>query len=146
MYGKATLKDFTHTKCVAGAVARQHNADPKNPDRINAEITACTKTKTSDEWVELLNEAGVPCGPILKVDQVFANPQVQHLGIAQPVNSHERGASHLVGQPIIMSRTPSRIASPPPTAMYQVFRSAGSIAISAMRPDISAGPMPPASL
>ena len=58
----------------------------------------------------------MPCGEINTIDQVFANPQVKHLGIAQPVDSHERGASHLVGQPIIMSRTPSRIASPPPTA------------------------------
>ena len=48
--------------------------------------------------------------------QVFANPQVQHLGLAQPVHSHERGDSQLVGQPILMSRTPSSIAAPPPLA------------------------------
>ena len=47
---------------------------------------------------------------------MFSNPQVEHLGIAQEVTSHERGATRLVGQPIHMSRTPSRIAAPPPTA------------------------------
>jgi crotonobetainyl-CoA:carnitine CoA-transferase CaiB-like acyl-CoA transferase len=40
---------------------------------------------------------------------------VRHLGLAQGVRSHERGAVELVGQPIVMSRTPSRIRTPPPT-------------------------------
>ena len=88
----------------------------KNSDAMNAEIEEVTRTRTTADWVERFNAAGVPCGEINTIDQVFANPHVKHLGIAQPVNSHERGASHLVGQPIIMSRTPSRIASPPQTA------------------------------
>jgi crotonobetainyl-CoA:carnitine CoA-transferase CaiB-like acyl-CoA transferase len=41
---------------------------------------------------------------------------VHHLGLAQPVTSHERGETRLVGQPILMSRTPSHIATPPPLA------------------------------
>src|SRR5690606_4125088 len=41
----------------------------------------------SEELIERLNEAGVPAGPILSIDQVFANPQVQHLGMAAPVAS-----------------------------------------------------------
>ena len=49
----------------------------------------------------------MPCGPINTIDQVFADPQVRHLGLAQGVRSHERGDVELVGQPIIMSRTPS---------------------------------------
>ena len=60
--------------------------------------------------------AGVPAGEINDIGQVFANPQVRHLGLAQPVVSQERGPTELVGQPIIMSRTPSHIASPPPLA------------------------------
>jgi len=100
----------------------------KNRDALNAEIEEVTRTRSTMDWVERFNAAGVPCGEINGIDQVFANPQVQHLGIAQPVQSHERGASHLVGQPIIMSRTPSRIASPPPTAGQhgdEVLREAG---------------------
>jgi crotonobetainyl-CoA:carnitine CoA-transferase CaiB-like acyl-CoA transferase len=63
-----------------------------------------------------LNDAGVPAGEINNIGQAFENPQVKHLGLAQPVKSHERGDTHLVGQPIMMSRTPSHIASPPPLA------------------------------
>ena len=63
-----------------------------------------------------MNTAGVPAGEINDIGQVFANPQVQHLGLAQPVVSQERGPTHLVGQPILMSRTPSYIAAPPPLA------------------------------
>jgi crotonobetainyl-CoA:carnitine CoA-transferase CaiB-like acyl-CoA transferase len=58
----------------------------------------------------------VPAGEINDIGQVFANPQVRHLGLAQPVISQERGATEVVGQPIIMSRTPSTIAAPPPLA------------------------------
>ena len=54
-----------------------------NRDALNAEIEAVTLTDTMTNWVTRLNEAGVPCGPIYKVDEMFADPQVQHLGIAQ---------------------------------------------------------------
>jgi formyl-CoA transferase len=87
----------------------------KNRDALNAEIAAHTKTKTTAEWVELLNAAGVPAGEINTIDKVFANPQVRHLGMAQPVVSNERGPIELVGQPVKMSRTPSTLAAPPPT-------------------------------
>lgn len=86
----------------------------RNRDALNAELAAILRHRSSAEWIELLNEAGVPCGPINTIDQVFADPQVRHLGLAQPVHSHERGDTELVGQPIIMSRTPSRIRMPPP--------------------------------
>ena len=56
----------------------------------------------------------MPCGPINTIDQVFADPQVRHLGLAQAVRSHERGDIELVGQPVIMTRTPSSIRTPPP--------------------------------
>ncbi len=86
-----------------------------NRDALNAEITEHTRTKTTAEWVELLNAAGVPAGEINTIDKVFGNPQVRHLGMAQPVVSRERGPTELVGQPIQMSRTPSSITAPPPT-------------------------------
>ena len=85
-----------------------------NRDALNAELAAILRRGSSAHWIELLNQAGVPCGPINTIDQVFADPQVRHLGLAQGVRSHERGDVELVGQPIIMSRTPSRIRTPPP--------------------------------
>lgn len=99
-----------------------------NRDSLNAAIEEVTLTRSTAEWVERFNAAGVPCGEINDIQQAFENPQVKHLGMAQPVDSQERGPSHLVGQPIIMSRTPSRIAAPPPTAGQHsddVLRDAG---------------------
>jgi crotonobetainyl-CoA:carnitine CoA-transferase CaiB-like acyl-CoA transferase len=86
----------------------------KNRDALNTALAAITRRQPSAHWIELLNQAGVPCGPINTIDQVFADPQVRHLGLAQPVHSHERGDIELVGQPVIMSRTASRIRMPPP--------------------------------
>jgi formyl-CoA transferase len=86
----------------------------RNRDALNAELAAILRRQPSAHWIELLNRAGVPCGPINAIDQVFADPQVRHLGLAQSVRSHERGEVELVGQPILMSRTPSGIRTPPP--------------------------------
>jgi crotonobetainyl-CoA:carnitine CoA-transferase CaiB-like acyl-CoA transferase len=86
----------------------------KNRDALNAALAAITRRQPSAHWIELLNQAGVPCGPINTIDQVFADPQVRHLGLAQAVHSHERGDIELVGQPVIMSRTASHIRTPPP--------------------------------
>ncbi|HEX5079569.1 MAG TPA: CoA transferase [Geminicoccaceae bacterium] len=86
----------------------------RNRDRLNAEIGEITRRRPSADWIDALNEAGVPCGPINTIDQVFADPQIRHLGMAHPVRSHERGDIELVGQPVSLSRTPSRIRVPPP--------------------------------
>ena len=86
----------------------------KNRDALNAEIDKILSRRTSAEWVDALNEAGVPCGPIYAIDQVFADPQVKHLGIAQGVKRGNGDTLNVVGQPLTLSRTPSAIASPPP--------------------------------
>jgi crotonobetainyl-CoA:carnitine CoA-transferase CaiB-like acyl-CoA transferase len=86
----------------------------KNRDALNAEIDRHTEARSSAEWVERFNKAGVPCGPIYTIDQVFADAQVKHLGIAQPVKSKGKTAMTLVGQPVTLSRTPSRLVAPPP--------------------------------
>ncbi|MGQ7792173.1 CaiB/BaiF CoA transferase family protein [Faunimonas sp. B44] len=87
----------------------------KNRDALNAEIERRLAGRTSADWITLFTEAGVPCGPIYSVDQVFADPQVQHLGIAQSIEqpSMDREIT-LVAQPITLSRTGSRLAVPPP--------------------------------
>ncbi len=93
---------------------RTAQARSKNRDALNAEIENHLQSRTSAEWVALFNEAGVPCGPIYSIDQVFADPQVRHLGIAQSVGGKDKRARRLVGQPISLSRTPSRLKAPPP--------------------------------
>lgn len=87
-----------------------------NRDALGKVIGEELAKASTAEWVEKFNEQGVPAGPIYNIGEVFADPQVQHLDIAQPVESHERGASRLVGQPITMSRTSSSITAPPPRA------------------------------
>ena len=77
-------------------------------------LSAVTVTREARHWIELLNEAGVPCGPIYTIDQVFADPQVQSLGIAQSVLHPELGETTLVGQPVELSRTPGRIETATP--------------------------------
>ena len=83
----------------------------KHRDALNAEIEAITVTKSSDAWVDRFNEIGVPCGPIYSIDQVFADPQVKHLGIAKPVKNSKLT---LVGQGVKLSRTPSKLVAWPP--------------------------------
>ena len=86
----------------------------QNRDELNEKIAAVTRTRGSAEWVALLNEAGVPCGPIYGIDETFADPQVRHLGIARTVENPALGPITLVGQAISMSRSmsPMRRAAP----------------------------------
>jgi formyl-CoA transferase len=89
-------------------------ARSKNRDALNVEIDNYLAGETSAEWVDRLNKAGVPCGPIYSIDQVFADAQVQHLGIVQSVIMKDKSKMRLIGQPVGLSRTPSRLVARPP--------------------------------
>jgi crotonobetainyl-CoA:carnitine CoA-transferase CaiB-like acyl-CoA transferase len=89
-------------------------ARSQNRKALNAEIDTYTAKKSSAEWIDIFNMAGVPCGPIYSIDQVFADPQVKHLAIAQKVAKRDGSALTVVGQPVALSRTPSAIAAAPP--------------------------------
>jgi len=86
----------------------------KNRDALNAAIEAKTVNKSSAEWIEAFNKAGVPSGPIYSIDQMFADPQVKHLGIAQSATKPNGEEQIFVGQPVVLSRTPSKIVATPP--------------------------------
>jgi crotonobetainyl-CoA:carnitine CoA-transferase CaiB-like acyl-CoA transferase len=88
-------------------------ARSQNRDALNAEIDRYTAKRTSADWVERFNKAGVPCGPIYSIDQVYADPQVEHLGMAQSVKKKDR-TLRMAGQPVSLSRTPSKLVAPPP--------------------------------
>ncbi len=77
-----------------------------NRKTLNEGIGRVTRTKPSARWVKLLNDAGVPCGPINSIDQTFAEPQVRHLGIAKPVRHPALGDIKVVGQPINLTKAP----------------------------------------
>ena len=81
----------------------------KNRAAINAEIAVYTAKRTSQEWIELFNEAGCPSGPIYSMDEVFADPQVRHNQMAVPVHHPTLGDIELVGQAFKLSRTPMKI-------------------------------------
>jgi crotonobetainyl-CoA:carnitine CoA-transferase CaiB-like acyl-CoA transferase len=86
----------------------------KNRDALNAEIDKQLQVETSATWVERFNKAGVPCGPIYSIDQVFGDEQVKHLGVAQGLEKAGKGRVDYVGQPVVLTRTPSKIVAHPP--------------------------------
>ena len=86
----------------------------KNRDHLNQLIEEVTITKTSNEWVEMLEKVGVPCGPINSIDKVFDDPQVKHLSIAQEIETIPFGDTKLVGQPFNLSRSSSSMKRRPP--------------------------------
>ena len=89
-------------------------ARSKNRDALNAEIDKRTAHKTGAQWIDIFNQAGVPCGPIYSIDQMFADEQVKHLGIAQSAKRPDGSDEAFVGQPFSLSRTPSKIVATPP--------------------------------
>jgi crotonobetainyl-CoA:carnitine CoA-transferase CaiB-like acyl-CoA transferase len=86
----------------------------KNRKALNAAINALTEKKSTESWVNEFNAAGVPCGPIYSIDQVFADEQVEHLKMAQDVPNDEDRHIRLVSQPVTLSRTPSKMVARPP--------------------------------
>ena len=88
----------------------------KNRKQVNEAIGAITRTKPSAHWLEVINKAGVPCGPINNIQQVFEEPQTQHLGIARTIHHPVLGDIKAVGQPINLTDNPQPEAlGPTPT-------------------------------
>ena len=81
---------------------------------LNDEINQTCVAFTSQSLVAKLNAASVPCGPIYAMNEVFADPQVQHLICAARVEHPRLGAINLVGQPVKLSRTPAQITCASP--------------------------------
>lgn len=85
-----------------------------NREKTNATLADATRTRTTAEWIEALNAAGIPCGPINRMNEVFADPQVRHNGMAQAVPHPVLGDIRLVSQPVHLSRTPSALTAASP--------------------------------
>lgn len=86
----------------------------ENRDQLNAAISEVTGKMSMTEVVETLLAAGVPSGPANRIDEVFADPQVQHLGMAADVETLPFGATQMVAQPVRLARTPTSMAAHPP--------------------------------
>lgn len=86
----------------------------KHRERLNALIQDVFITNTVAHWVELLNEAGVPSGPVYSVPQMFDDPQVQHLSVTKTLQAWEGGTRSYITQPVILERTPAELARSAP--------------------------------
>jgi crotonobetainyl-CoA:carnitine CoA-transferase CaiB-like acyl-CoA transferase len=85
-----------------------------NRDSLNAEINRLLAAQDRAYWIERLNAGGVACGLINNLQEVFEEPQIQHLGMVKEVVSSRQGAQKMVGQPMQLERTPSTIARAAP--------------------------------
>jgi crotonobetainyl-CoA:carnitine CoA-transferase CaiB-like acyl-CoA transferase len=85
-----------------------------NRDACSAAIEPAMRKKTTAEWIAIFEPLGVPCGPINRLDEVYANPQVQHRGLKINVPHPLAGEIPLVANPIKYSRTPLTYDMPPP--------------------------------
>jgi crotonobetainyl-CoA:carnitine CoA-transferase CaiB-like acyl-CoA transferase len=85
-----------------------------NRDALTGEIERRLASASSAAWIDRLNQAGVPCGRIYSIDEVFADPQVEALGMVATVPSPHYDPLRVVAQPVRLSRTPSEIRSRPP--------------------------------
>ena len=100
----------------------------KNRKAMNEELDRATSTRTSAEWIAILNEAGVPCGPIYNVREVFEDPHVRHLGLAVEVKSPALGEIQIQNVPVTLSRTPAQVRTAAPEMgehTDEVLREAG---------------------
>ena len=86
----------------------------RHRDELNDAISAITRTKTSQHWFDLMNEGGVPCGPVNTIDKVFADPQVQLLGMTMSGQFDPVGEITVVAQPNNIEGVEKRLRLPPP--------------------------------
>ena len=83
---------------------------------VNAAIAEVTRTRPAAHWVALFEDRGIPAGPIYAIDQVFADPQVRHLGMATPVEHPRLGRFDVVASPLTLSGVSKAVRSPTPEA------------------------------
>ncbi len=91
----------------------------KNRRPLVDEIAEYTKRGSTAQWLEVLNAAGIPCGPIYTVDKTFADPQVQHLGMVMEAHQPKLGELHLLTPPYSLSDSRPRQARMPAPAHSQ---------------------------
>ena len=85
-----------------------------NRAELNALIAQRLRTRTVAAWVEDLNRAGVPCGPVYRMDEVFADPQVEHLAMTEPVEHPALGRLDILRNAVRMAGAPGTVRTPSP--------------------------------
>lgn len=104
--GMGELKDDPLYELVSARVV--------NRERINAIVGGKLAMQTTDHWVAVLNAAGVPCGPVYGVDEVFRDPQVMAQEMVMDVEHPGHGLVRMLGFPMKFGETPCRVRRPAP--------------------------------
>jgi crotonobetainyl-CoA:carnitine CoA-transferase CaiB-like acyl-CoA transferase len=86
----------------------------RHRDELRALCEARLRERTSAEWIRIMNEAGVPAGPIYSIDQTFADPQVQHLDMVRTVQHPLYGPLNIVRSPLNLTETPPTVRTAAP--------------------------------
>jgi formyl-CoA transferase len=87
-----------------------------NRAELNALVGERLRTQSTSAWVTALNGAGVPCGPVYRMDEVFGDPQVEHLAMTQPVTHPVLGRLDIVRNAVRMTDAPPTVRAPSPEA------------------------------
>src|SRR3984893_12567118 len=85
-------------------------------------LTATLKTRTTEEWLQVLEEAGVSCGPVLTLDEVYQHPQVKARAMDIEVQHPIAGSIHAIGFPVKYSITPGQMYRPAPVLGQHTFQ------------------------
>jgi crotonobetainyl-CoA:carnitine CoA-transferase CaiB-like acyl-CoA transferase len=136
----AAAGDEIYRRCCKALDAMHLADDPRfatgkarsdNRDALNEIIGSITRNRSSAEWIERLNQAGVPCGPIYRMNEVFTDPQVKHLNITRKVPHKVLGEVEVIGQAVELSRTPWSVRSATPEAGEHTDEVLGELGFSA---------------
>jgi crotonobetainyl-CoA:carnitine CoA-transferase CaiB-like acyl-CoA transferase len=101
----------------------------ENRDVLTAEIERRLASADSATWIDRLNAARVPCGQINSVDQVFADPQVEHLEMVDEIESPHYHPLRVVAQAVRLSRTPHALTLRPPECGEHTDEILGSLGL-----------------
>ena len=107
-------KALGHDEWIVDPLFSTALARSQNRDQLGEKINECTICKETSDWIALLNEGGVPCGPIYSIDQMFSDPQVSQLHISQAVINSDSEEITVLTQPVSLSRTPSKLKKAAP--------------------------------
>jgi len=102
------------SELVADERFRSNSNRVKYRETLVPQVVQIMLQKSSLEWLDALNERGIPCGPINSVEQVFADPQVQHRGMQLELDHPVAGKVASVANPIKLSDTPVEYQQAPP--------------------------------